>query len=149
MTLHLPTDGDQPADFNLEPGSKIDNWIIDCKIGQGGMGAVFKAHDPSVSSYVAIKVIVASAANNPMILERFKREGKITNELRCEKFVTFYTGTQLSNGWPCLVMEFLEGCTLAQQLTELRTNAAHLPVKREAWIALEVANAMACAPSKG
>ena len=101
----------------LLPGQLIaERYLIEKRIGQGGMGRVYKAIDKVLSVPVALKVIASSELNKEKV-ERFKREvivaRKVTHPNACRIYDMGETGTMLY-----LSMEYLEGKTLGQMLRE-------------------------------
>jgi serine/threonine protein kinase len=85
------------------------------KIGRGGMADVYKAFQPRLERYVAIKVLPPALARDETFLERFEREAKAVASLRHPNILTIYDyGEQ--EGLTYLVMEYVEGGTLKQML---------------------------------
>jgi eukaryotic-like serine/threonine-protein kinase len=66
----------------LATSLKIGKYEVVDVIGEGGMGVVYKAIDPKIGCFVAIKMITSGFAGNPELLERFYREAKSTGSLR-------------------------------------------------------------------
>src|SRR5690349_18201999 len=88
---------------------QIGNYIVKGQIGEGGMGRVYRAHDPSLDLDVAIKVLTTEGDTD--LLGRFRSEAETTAKLRHKNIVRVYAyGEQ--DGRPYLVMEYLEGRTL-------------------------------------
>ncbi len=99
----------------LEPGQTLAHYRILQKIGEGGMGEVYRAHDPRIGRDVAIKVLPASFATNPDRMQRFEREARAAGGLSHPNLVTIHElGTHA--GSPYIVMELLEGATLRAKL---------------------------------
>ncbi len=88
------------------------------KLGQGGMGAVWLAEHLSLKSYVAIKLIDLENVTNPEALSRFLREAQSAASLRSPHVVQIMDHG-VDNGTPYIVMELLEGESLADRLTRL------------------------------
>src|SRR5690606_22374232 len=86
-------------------------------IGEGGMGAVYKALDFKLDRYVAIKVLKQYEAKNTHFVERFKREAKSQAKLSHPNIVSVY-GFVESRGFLGFVMEFVEGRTVEDYLLE-------------------------------
>jgi serine/threonine protein kinase len=80
-------------------------------IGRGAMGVVFKARDPLIERTVAVKTITAGIAEDPDLLERFRREAKAAGGLQHPNIVTIYEMSD-SDGLPFIAMEYLEGESL-------------------------------------
>jgi serine/threonine protein kinase len=86
--------------------------------GEGGMAIVYAAHHLVLDQRVAVKVLVADGARDEVTTERFVREAQAAARLQSEHAVRVMDAGVLSSGQPYLVMEFLEGCDLAE-LVEL------------------------------
>lgn len=101
-------------------GTVFDNtYCIDKQLGQGGMGAVFRATHLGTERPVALKVISPSLMNNREFVERFKREAKAAGRLRHPNVVNvtdFGFAEVGSTQVAYLVMEYLDGCTLGEFL---------------------------------
>src|SRR5438552_1649976 len=102
----------------VDVGSVIgDTYTIEALIGRGGMGSVFLAsHNRLPGKRVAIKLLHADIADQEVIA-RFHREAKIATDLDHPNIVEVHDFNVTSEGTPYLVMEYLEGETLAQRLT--------------------------------
>jgi hypothetical protein len=114
------------------------------KLGAGGMGEVFLAHDTQLDRRVALKVLPAHAVNDPDALGRFQREARALAQLAHPGIVqAFDSGTESDKHF--LVMEYVEGRSLA---TLLRDQGQIVPT-RAADFACQVARALQHAHSKG
>jgi serine/threonine protein kinase len=96
------------APSNLQHIGKYD---IISELGRGGMGVVYRAHDPAINRFVAIKVISQDLARSPEFLQRFYQEAQAAGALQHPNIVTIYDMGE-SNGLAYIVMEYLEGYTL-------------------------------------
>ena len=94
---------------------RINQYRILSKIGEGGMGVVYCAHDERQSRRVAIKLISTPFVNDPMALLRFSREAQIASSLHNPHICTVFECGAI-NGNPYMVMELLEGKTLRDTL---------------------------------
>ncbi len=96
-------------------------------VADGGMGRVYEARDAMVDGRVAIKVLHAEVARDPVSLERFKREYEISKDLPHDHIVKVLDFQQAENGQFILVMEFLEGEELREVLRrETKVDPARL-----------------------
>ncbi|HWX21436.1 MAG TPA: protein kinase [Candidatus Binatia bacterium] len=84
-------------------------------IGQGGMGFVFKARQPKLERFVALKILPASLAADPAFAERFTREGRMLARLNHPNIVAIHDFGQ-ANGFFYLLMEFVDGVNLRQAM---------------------------------
>ena len=103
----------------LPAGTKLGPYEILSAIGAGGMGEVYKARDTRLDRIVAIKVLPTQLADRSELRERFEREAKTIASLNHPHICTLYdTGHQ--DGIDFLVMEYIEGETLAQRSRKAR-----------------------------
>ncbi len=103
----------------LAAGTKLGPYEITAPVGAGGMGEVYRAVDTRLDRTVAIKILPAHLSEKPEALERFQREARAISQLSHANICQLYDlGEQ--NGIHFIVMEFLEGETLAVRLTKGR-----------------------------
>lgn len=100
-------------------GRQIANYRIDTKLGEGGMGVVYKAMDLDLERAVAIKVLSAELTGDPALLERFRGEAKAQAHLNHANIASLYSLLTI-DGHTSIVMEYLEGETLDQILRRRR-----------------------------
>src|SRR5205807_5414987 len=98
--------------MSIAPGTRLGPYEVLAPLGAGGMGEVFKARDTRLERSVAIKVLPAEFAENAQLKMRFEREAKTISQLNHPHICTLY---DVGDGY--LVMELLEGETLAERLT--------------------------------
>jgi serine/threonine-protein kinase len=96
-------------------GSTLGHYRIVEKIGEGGMGVVYRAHDERLDRDVAIKVLPEAVAEDPQRLARFEREAKLLASLSHQNIATLH-GLGEHEGQRFLVMELDEGETLAERI---------------------------------
>jgi len=102
-------------------GTMVDNkYRVDALVGQGGMGAVFRAWDVRLERDVAIKVVRGDLLADPDSRERFRRESQIVARLQHPSIVTVFDYGTLDDGAAFLVMEFVPGEDLRQLLKRER-----------------------------
>ncbi|MHC5114754.1 MAG: protein kinase domain-containing protein [Planctomycetota bacterium] len=100
---------------SAEPASRIGPYAVRGEAGRGGMGIVYRAHDERLDREVALKCLPDAVARDADRLERFEREAKLLASLHHSNIATVY-GLEESNGTRFLVMEFVDGETLAEHL---------------------------------
>jgi serine/threonine protein kinase/Tol biopolymer transport system component len=124
----------------LTPGTSLGPYAIKALIGQGGMGEVYRAHDSRLKRDVALKVLPASVANDADRLARFEREAQTLAALNHPHIAAIH-GIEESNGIRALVMELVEGPTLADRIAKgpIPFDEA-LPMARQIAEALEAAH---------
>jgi serine/threonine protein kinase len=129
--------------MRLSTGTTLGPYEILAPVGSGGMGEVYRARDARLDRVVAIKVLPAHLADEPERRERFEREARTIASLNHPHICTLYDiGRQ--DGIDFLVMEYLEGETLAQRLLK-----GPLPLERVLQYAIEIADALDKAHRKG
>src|SRR3569623_1318945 len=126
-------------------GRTIGNYIVRDKIGEGGMGVVFRAEHPHINRRVAIKVLHPGADRNPEVVHRFFNEARAATEIRNEHIVEVLDFGTLPEGMPYLVMEWLDGESLGSLLRTPRK----LPLGRAALSMSGCARALRAAHGKG
>jgi hypothetical protein len=126
-------------------GRTIGNYVVREKIGEGGMGVVYRAEHPHISRQVAIKVLHPGADRNPEVVHRFFNEARAATEIRNEHIVEVLDFGTLAEGTPYLVMEWLEGASLGSVLR----SSVKLPVAQTVYIMRGIARALKAAHSKG
>src|SRR5262245_56351571 len=124
----------------MTPGTQIGSYEIVGPLGAGGMGEVYRARDTKLNRDVAIKVLIASVANDPDRLARFSREAQLLGALNHPNIAHIY-GLDESTSTPALVMELVDGETLAARIARgpLPLDEA-LPIARQIAEALEAAH---------
>lgn len=129
--------------YILTNGTRLGPYEILSPLGQGGMGTVYKARDSRLGRFVAIKVLRADLADRPELRERFVREARTVASLNHPHICTLHDIGHQDN-LDFLVMEYLEGETLAERL-----DRGPLLVEEVLRYAIEIADALDKAHSKG
>ncbi len=93
----------------------VGRYRLEDKIGEGGMGAVFVAHDSELDRKVAVKLLAAALVNDAEVLERFEREARLTAKLDHPNIVPIYDVGR-HEGRPFIVMKLLQGDSLVGRL---------------------------------
>ncbi len=124
-------------------GTTIANYRIEEKLGEGGMGVVYKATDINLDRLVAIKVLSADLSQDPGLLERFRAEAKAQAHLNHTNIASLYTLLTVDNH-TSIVMEYLEGETLDQMLRRrgLIPSEEAVPLFRQALLGIGFAHRM-------
>jgi len=129
--------------MTLEPGARWGPYEILSSLGEGGMGEVYRARDTRLQRDVAIKVLPRHLANDPERLARLGREARLLAALNHPNVAAIY-GLEEIDGSPSLVMECVEGVTLAHRLA-----ADPLPVDEALPIAVQIAAGLEAAHEAG
>ncbi|MEO8707333.1 MAG: serine/threonine-protein kinase, partial [Kofleriaceae bacterium] len=135
-----------PARSTVDVGSVIaETFTIEALIGRGGMGSVFLAsHNRLPGKFVAIKLL-HTELDDPEVLSRFKREAHIASQLNHPNIVTVHDHNVTEDGTPYLVLEHLQGVSLAQRLRD----QGSLPLEQVFSIVRQVGSALAAAHRGG
>ena len=127
----------------LTSGTKLGPYEILSPLGAGGMGEVYRAKDTRLDRTVAIKVLPTHLSSDPELKQRMEREAKAISALQHANVCTLFDiGSQ--DGTDYLVMEYLEGQTLAERLAK-----GALPIDQVLKIATEIAQALEKAHQQG
>ena len=122
--------------MTLTAGTKLGPYEIQSALGAGGMGEVYRARDTRLDRIVAVKVLAPQLAADPQFRERFDREGRAISALDHPNICALYdVGEQ--DGTAFLVMQYLEGETLAERLQR-----GPLPLNEALTVATQVADAL-------
>ena len=106
----------QLAMANLVPGSQIGDHVIDALVGAGGFSTVFRGHVHTTGEQVAIKVLRPELLSISTVVLRFRREAETLAKLHHPSIVKVMEIDEISRGLPYLVMEWIEGHTLSEEL---------------------------------
>ncbi|HTI39785.1 MAG TPA: protein kinase [Vicinamibacterales bacterium] len=124
-------------------GGTIGHFRIDARIGAGGMGEVYRAHDTKLDRDVALKVLPSAVAHDPDRLARFHREAVVLGSLSHPAIAHLY-GLEDADGVHALVMELVEGPTLADRIGE-----GAVPIDEALAIGRQIVEALDAAHEKG
>lgn len=140
----LPTDADFERTRASDPlvGQMLGEYRVLERLGQGGMGILYRGEQPMIGKAVAIKVLLQSIAADPSLVQRMLGEAQAVNAVRHPNIVDIFSFGRLRDGRPYMVMELLEGKSLAALLLEVgRLSVAQtLVVLSQAMAALEAAH---------
>src|SRR5207248_5499972 len=110
-----PRRGDKSDNLDALVGKSLGQFRIVERIGTGGMAAVFKAYQPTLDRYVAIKVLPAYHARDPVFVKRFEQEARSVARLAHPNIVQIHDfGTE--GDITFIVMEYVDGGTLKDRL---------------------------------
>ena len=127
----------------LTSGTKLGPYEIESAVGAGGMGEVYRANDTRLDRAVAIKILAPHLSSSPELKQRMEREARAISALNHPHICQLFDiGSQ--NGTDYLVMEFLEGETLAKRLGK-----GAMPLNEILRIGIAVAEALEVAHRKG
>ena len=124
---------------------KIGKYLILQRIGRGGMGFVYKAHDPVLKRDVAIKTMLREVSDDADLRSRFLREAQSAGGLRHPNIVTIYDLGEDNEGIPYIAMEFLTGT----DLEHLIKNKVELPIQKKIDIVIQTCYGLGYAHANG
>jgi eukaryotic-like serine/threonine-protein kinase len=127
----------------LAPGTRLGPYEITAQIGVGGMGEVYRATDTNLKRAVAIKVLPETVAADAERLARFQREAEVLASLNHPNIAIIH-GLEKSDGMTGLVMELVEGPTLADRIGQ-----GPIPIDEALAIAKQIAEALEAAHEQG
>lgn len=129
--------------MSLQAGHKLAHYEIVESIGQGGMGEVYRARDTKLGRDVAIKVLPDELARDQERLSRFEREARLLAQLNHANIATLH-GLEEHDGQPFLVMELVEGDTLAERIAR-----EPIPIEEATSMFVQIAEGLEAAHEKG
>jgi len=127
----------------IGPGTRLGPYEVTALIGEGGMGKVWRAHHTALKRDDALKVLPDAFASDPERLARFRREAQVLASLNHPNIAHVY-GLEQSDGVQALVMELVEGPTLADRIAQ-----GPIPVDEALPIAKQIAEALEAAHEQG
>jgi eukaryotic-like serine/threonine-protein kinase len=122
-------------------GTKLNGrYILESKLGSGGMSTVYLARDETLERWVAVKVLHREISDQPDQIERFRREARTVAQLSHPNLVSVIDAGE-DGGHPYIVFEYVEGETLKQRIERL----GRLPLDEAAAYAIEIGRGLAAA----
>ena len=129
--------------MSITPGSRVGPYEVTSQLGEGGMGVVYRGRDSRLQRDVALKVLPEQFASDPDRLSRFEREAQVLASLNHSNIAHIY-GLEQAEGSTCIVMELVEGETLADRITR-----GPLPLDEALDVSRQIAEALATAHDRG
>ncbi len=129
--------------MTLAPGARFGPYQIVAPLGAGGMGEVYRARDPRLGRDVALKVLLEIFSQDAERMARFEREAQVLASLNHPNLATLY-GLEESAGVRALVMELVEGPTLAERIA-----AEPIAIDDVLHIARQITDALEAAHDQG
>ena len=147
QTLHTP---DVPATRLVQPDQMLGRTLGGRyrfleKLGQGGMGAVYKAQHVKMNRLTAVKILTSELAHNRQFVARFEREAEMASQIDHPHAVSIYDFGETDDGLVYLAMEFIDG----QPLSAILARERCLPLERVVHITRQAAEALSAAHQLG
>ena len=139
---NYPHPGGADDDVNALVGKSLGAFRIVERIGAGGMATVFKAYQPTLDRYIAIKVLPAYHARDPIFVKRFVQEARSVAKLAHPNIVQIHDFDE-QGGYTYIVMEYVDGGTLKDRLKK------PLSVVEAADFIIQAAEGLDCAHRNG
>src|SRR5690348_9385363 len=127
----------------VRPGTRLGHYLVGDRIGEGGMGVVFRGRDERLGRDVALKILTPDALGNADSFDRFTRESRTASSLNHPNIVTIYDVGE-SNEVRFIVEELVAGETLRQRLSH-----DSLSLREALEIGIQVAGALAATHAAG
>ena len=129
--------------MSLGGGARLGHYSVTAKLGEGGMGEVWRATDTQLNRDVALKILPEAFATDPDRLARFQREAQVLASLNHPGIAAIY-GIEEDEGTRALVLELVEGPTLADRISK-----GPIPLDEALPIAKQIAEALEAAHEAG
>ena len=129
--------------MSLGVGARLGHYAVTAKLGEGGMGEVWRATDTQLNRDVALKILPEAFATDPDRLARFQREAQVLASLNHPGIAAIY-GIEEQDGTRALVLELVEGPTLADRISK-----GPIPLDEALPIAKQIAEALEAAHEAG
>lgn len=131
-------------------GKQIGKYVITELLGKGGMGHIYQARHPTLERDVAIKLLHILKANDPEVVDRFRREAQVVASLRHPGIVQVYDfDVDTSHDLLYMVMEFVQGENLAHRLTSIEAQGGQMPLEEALRLFRLITEAVAYAHEHG
>lgn len=130
-------------------GQQIDQYRVQKYLAQGGMAEVYLATDVNLERPIVLKILLANLANDPILTARFRREAEIIAKLTHPNIIQIYSFGFASTGQPYLAMQFIEGGSLHDYLSQLTTTGQKFPARQALLLARQITDALQTAHRVG
>ena len=125
--------------MSLGVGARLGHYSVTAKLGEGGMGEVWRATDTQLNRDVALKILPEAFATDPDRLARFQREAQVLASLNHPGIAAIY-GIEEQDDTRAMVLELVEGPTLADRISK-----GPIPLDEALPIAKQIAEAFEAA----
>jgi serine/threonine protein kinase len=126
-------------------GKKLQEYVLESRLGVGGMGVVYKAVQPMIGKYVAIKVLRADVVTDVRDMDRLLEEARVVSAIKNRGIINIFGAGSLEDGRHYLIMELLEG----ESLEQLMQRDVKIPAVDAVMILEQVLSALSAAHDTG
>lgn len=126
-------------------GRKLQEYVIESRLGVGGMGVVYKAVQPMIGKHVAIKVLRPDVVQDPRDMDRLLEEARVVSSIKHRGIINIFGAGTLDDGRHYLIMELLEG----ESLEQLMAREGIIPAGDTVLILEQTLSALAAAHEAG
>ncbi|MFO0598619.1 MAG: protein kinase [Myxococcaceae bacterium] len=130
-------------------GVSVMGYELRHRIGVGGMGVVYEAEESNIGRRAAVKVLLPEIANQPQLVERLKAEARAANAARHRGIIDIFGFATLPDGRNAIVMEYLDGVALDQELSQLAAEGRSMDWLFALQVLDELASVLAAAHAAG
>ena len=130
-------------------GQQIDQYLIERHLAKGGMADVYLARDVLLQRPVALKVMLSDLVHDKELIARFQREAQAIAQLNHPHVIQIYTTGIAPSGEPYLVMQYIAGGSLQEEMTRLAESNQQFSPQRGLQLAAQVASALRVAHAAG
>jgi serine/threonine-protein kinase len=126
-------------------GRKLQEYVLESRLGVGGMGVVYKAVQPMIGKYVAIKVLRPDVVQDPRDMDRLLEEARVVSSIKNRGIINIFGAGTLEDGRHYLIMELLEG----ESVEQLMNREGRVPPGDAVIILEQTLSALAAAHEAG
>ncbi len=130
-------------------GKQLGRYQISRHLGRGGMADVYQAQDTDLQRPVALKIMLPGLSQDTQFVARFRREARTVAQLNHPNIVQIYDVGTAPDGQPYIAMQYIDGGSLRESLTELAERGKLLPTDQALGIVRQVADALGRAHAAG
>jgi serine/threonine protein kinase len=130
-------------------GVVVLGYEITGTLGVGGMGKVYEALERNIGRRAAVKVLLPEFAEDPVVVERLKAEARAANAVRHRGIIDIFGFAELPDGRQAIVMEYLDGISLEEELRRLKSQGRRMPLLEALQVLDEVASVLSAAHGAG
>lgn len=129
-------------------GKQFAHYQLNALLGEGGMGAVYHAHDLQSGHPAAVKIMLANLTNKPLFRQRFAKEAQAVANFHNPAIIKMYDTGQFKET-PYMAMEYIEGGSLTSYLKQLQWSSKRMPLNELITLGAQIMEGLAYAHQRG